>query len=136
MEGMWVEILTTDQPASSYFVAENDLGEVVGFASGGAEREANQAGDGEIYAIYVLEAYQGRGIGRRLVSAVAQRLHADGFISALAWVLEDNQTARQFYESLGGEQFGNRTATIGRVNLVEVSYSWSDITPLLVERAV
>ena len=135
-ESRWDRILTTDQPASSYFVAENDVGEVVGFASGGPERESNQASRGEIYAIYVLELYQGKGIGRRLVEAVAQRLQAEGFSSVLAWVLKDNRPARRFYESLGGEQVGRKKTAIGGTDHIELSYGWGDIGSLIFKRAV
>ena len=135
-ESRWNKILTTDQPATSYFVAETDVSEIVGFASGGPEREGNQTYRGEIYAIYVLKEYQGQGIGRRLVSAVAQRLLVNGLGSMLAWVLTDNQPACRFYESLGGEQVGRKKTTIGGTDLEEVAYGWRDIARLKLEPAV
>ncbi|MCY3648791.1 MAG: hypothetical protein OXG40_03550 [Acidimicrobiaceae bacterium] len=45
----------------------------------------------------------------------------------MLWVLEDNRRARRFYESMGGEQVGQRTTTIGGADLTEVSYGWKDI---------
>ena len=130
------KILTTDQPATSYFVAETDVGKVVGFASGGPEREGNQTYRGEIYAIYVLKEHQGKGIGRRLVSALAERFLANGLGSMLAWVLTDNHPACRFYESLGGEQVGRKKSTIGGTNLEEVAYGWRDIASLRLEPTV
>ncbi len=58
-------------PATSYFVAvvEPQL-EVVGFSNGGPSREQVLPQAGELYAIYIRDAYQGRGIGRRLFRAV------------------------------------------------------------------
>ncbi len=136
MESRWEKILTTDQPATSNFVAETDVGKVVGFASGGPEREGNQTYRGEIYAIYVLKEHQGKGIGRRLVSALAERFLANGLGSMLAWVLTDNHPACRFYESLGGEQVGRKKSTIGGTNLEEVAYGWRDIASLRLEPTV
>src|ERR1041384_1555207 len=56
------------QPNSySYFlhVAEED-GRVVGFADGGKERSHPESGLGELYAIYLLKEFQGRGTGHLL----------------------------------------------------------------------
>ena len=82
-ESRWEEILAIDQPTSSNFVAETEGGDIVGFAGGGPEREGDKNYLGELYAIYLLEGYQRKGFGRRLVSVVAQRLLMDG--SAPCW---------------------------------------------------
>ena len=134
-ESRWEQILTADRPTESNFVAETVAGDVVGFAGGGPEREGNPTYRGELYGIYLLEAYQRKGLGRRLVSAVAHRLLADGFGSMLVWVLADNHPACRFYESLGGERVGRKTIAIGGADLVEVSYGWRDIANLVVEAA-
>ena len=135
-ESRWIHILTTDQPGTSNFVAETAGAETVGFAGGGPEREGNRTYPGELYVIYLLEEYQRKGVGSRLVSAVAQRLLTDGFESMLVWVLAENHPGRRFYESLGGTLVGRKTVTIGGVDLVEVSYGWRDIVDLAVEGAV
>lgn len=129
-ELVWIDILAAGRPAESNFVAETDCGEIVGFAGGGPKREGNPAYPGELYAVYLLEEYQRAGVGRRLVSAVARQLLADGFPSMLTWVLEDNCPARRFYEGLGGTEVGRQTITIGGADLVEVAYGWRDVTGL------
>ena len=131
-ESRWNEALTTDHLATGIFVAETAGGDVVGFADGGPEREGNRTYRGELYAIYVLQEHQNRGLGRHLVSAVAQRLLDDGFSSMLVWVLEDNRRACRFYESLGGEWVARKTVAIGGADLKEVSYGWRDIADLVV----
>jgi GNAT superfamily N-acetyltransferase len=105
---------------------------VIGFASAGPERSGNYPYQGELYAIYMLKAYQGRGVGRRLVSAVAQGLLDLGLSSMLVWVLKDN-LFRAFYETLGGEQIGEQDISIGNQTLREVAYGWPDIHPLVTE---
>ena len=130
-EAAWKQLLTTDRPGTSYFVAETEGDGIVGFANAGPEREGDRIYRGELYAIYILEEYQHMGLGRRLVSCVTRRLLTDGFNSMLLWVLEDNHPACRFYESLGGERVGRKTVAIGGADLVEVSYGWRDITDLV-----
>ncbi len=129
-QSMWSEALTTDQPATTILVAETEAGDVIGFASAGPEREANPNYRAELYAIYLLQEHQNRGLGRRLVSAVTHSLLEHGFTSMLLWVLEDNRPARRFYESLGGKRVSRKTVTIGDANLQEISYGWRNITAL------
>ena len=130
-ESHWIDLLTADRPGTSYFVAETEVGDIVGFANAGAEREGDSTYRGELYAIYILEECQRMGLGRRLVSRVTLRLLADGFDSMLLWVLEDNHPAIRFYESLGGERVGRKTITIRGVDLVEIAYGWREITDLV-----
>ena len=82
------------------YVAEDDGG-LVGFVSGGYERQGDAVYSGEIYALYVLKNFQRQGIGAELVSALANRLNHFGIYSMLVWVLEHNPY-RRFYEKLSG----------------------------------
>ena len=125
-ESRWNDIFAANQPATSTFVAETGEGEIVGFASGGPERQGDPTYFGEVYAVYVLQDHQRRGVGRHLTVAVIGRLRRDGFASMLLWVLEDNAPARRFYESMGGEPVGRRITTIGGADLTELSYCWKD----------
>ncbi len=111
------------------YVAEDPVGQIVGFASGAPERTGHAEYKGELYAIYLLAEYQKRGIGRRLVSAVAARLLRNGFHTMLLWVLANNP-ARHFYEALGGQAVISQPITIGGVALEEVAYGWKDLTTL------
>lgn len=126
----WNESLAN--PQNQYhrvFVAEVG-GEISGFAGYGSEREADPVYLGELYAIYILQSAHRKGIGRRLVNAVAQDLMAQGITSMLVWVLADNP-ARGFYERLGGFYLREKAIEIGGRNLIEVAYGWKDIRPLV-----
>ncbi len=130
-ESWWESVLSQDRSVGRIFVAQQYGGEVIGFAGGGREREGNPAYRAELFFVYLLVEYQRRGLGRRLVSAVAERLLADGLDSMLVWVLKDNHATRRFYESLGGEKVSSKTIAIGGTDLVEVSYGWSNINGLV-----
>ncbi|GAC1691733.1 MAG: GNAT family N-acetyltransferase [Candidatus Dormibacteraceae bacterium] len=105
------------------FVAE-EPGGVVGFASGGRERAGEEGYEGELYAIYILDAAEHHGHGRELVRAVADALREKNLPNMIVWVLRDNAPARQFYERLGGVYVREQPITIGTTTLEEVSYGW------------
>lgn len=128
----WLKTISEPGEHCCVLVAVEQQVGAVGFASAGPERSGNFPYQGELYAIYMLKAYQGRGVGRRLVSAVAQGLLDLGLSSMLVWVLKDN-LFRAFYEALGGEQIGEQDITIGNQTLREVAYGWPDIHPLVTE---
>ncbi len=109
--------------ASRVYVVE-EAGAIVGFASGGRERAGEDAFEGELYAIYLLDAAQRRGHGRQLVRAVAEGLREMGLENMIVWVLRDNAPARTFYERLGGEYLREQPITIGGALLQEVAYGW------------
>ena len=131
-ESLWKDLLTTDRPGTSYFVAETGGGDIVGFANAGPEREGDSTYRGELYAIYILEEYQHMGLGRRLVSCVTRRLLADGFNYDAA-VGAGGQSTRLSDSTSHWEvsELAERPSSIGGADLVEVSYGWRDITDLV-----
>ena len=82
------------------FVAEDD-GRVLGFTTGGYERNGDAVYGGEIYTLYVLKNLQRRGIGTSLVSALAMQFEANGIYSMLVRVLKLNPY-RRFYSKING----------------------------------
>ncbi|MGA9537546.1 MAG: GNAT family N-acetyltransferase [Desulfobacterales bacterium] len=106
------------------FVAE-DAGRVVGFITGGDERNKDDIYRGEIYTLYVLKHFQRRGIGGRLVSALATRLNRNGIYSMLVRVLKLNPY-RRFYQKINGTYLKTeRLPFAGEVMDVE-AYGWLD----------
>jgi GNAT superfamily N-acetyltransferase len=125
-ETFWQD--TIERQTQGIFVAEMD-GEVVGFASCGSERTQNPIYTGELYAIYLLQQAQRRGLGRELVHSVVRWLLEQAHTAMLIWVLEQNP-ARRFYEALGGQSIERKTLAIGGINFWEVAYGWSDLASL------
>ena len=71
-----------------------------GFAALGPARRDDEAGSGEVYALYVDPVHWNRGVGRLLLSHAVQRLFRE-YNNAVLWVLEFNVRARKFYEHAG-----------------------------------
>ena len=116
-------------PEGHVWVAADASGKVAGFASAGRERSGSYPGyDGELYAIYILKEYQGKGIGKKLVQAAADWLIEQGMTSMTVLVLEDNP-AVSFYEALGGTYLADLQAEIGGKLMNERVYGWKEISP-------
>jgi GNAT superfamily N-acetyltransferase len=126
---IWNSILKSGGSQGYAYVAVNEEGQVAGFAIGGFSRDANPEYRAELYAIYVLEAYQKQGLGKALVGEVVRRLMEEGMHSLIIWALEENP-ARKFYETLNGKVVDSRAITIGSRQYREVAYGWQDIHPL------
>ena len=85
-------------------------GAIVGWVAGGRCRDADRPGpgQGEIYAIYVLPEWWGRGVGRLLMAHAVRVLSEAGYRDITLWVLEANQQARRFYQAAGFRPDGSR----------------------------
>jgi L-amino acid N-acyltransferase YncA len=113
--------------APAVFVAEHASGEIVGFVSGGAIRDARPGFDAELYAIYLLKDAQGAGVGRALVRRLSQELAEQGHRSMIVWVLANNSACR-FYEQLGGRLLEESTHTIDGRDYPDRCYGWNDLS--------
>ena len=127
------ELSEADERQEYIYVAENEEGLIIGVAMGGPERSHHPLYTGEIHFLYLLPAYQRRGIGRRLSISVVERLVEQGMGSLLIRVLKVNAPARRFYEALGGqlvpdveEQIEERGAVLDLV-----AYGWREASELL-----
>lgn len=125
-EELWRRALSPDN-ATFVYVAEDADGQIVGFASGGPARQDAPKHESELYAIYLLQEHQGRGIGRQLFDAVVRTLVDRGMRSMAIWVLADN-LACGFYEAMGGRKVYERQEEADDVVLDEIGYGWDYIT--------
>lgn len=129
-EATWRRDLAASSGVQATWLAERTGTGPVGFAMCGAAREPVEGIEAEIYALYVLQAEQRRGIGRALVRAAARHFVRNGYFGFYLWVLKANR-ARLFYEALGGEEIGERTERLGKHPFAQVAYGWHDLTALV-----
>ena len=127
-EELWRRALSPNN-ASFVYVAEGADGQIVGFASGGPARQDAPNHESELYAIYLLQEHQGRGIGRQLFNEVVRTLVDRGVRSVAIWVLADNP-ACGFYEAMGGRKVYERQEEVEGMVLDEIGYGWDDISTL------
>jgi GNAT superfamily N-acetyltransferase len=106
-EQKWVQILSGTHHT---YVCELDDGKIIGFVSFGKERSGEY--EGELYAIYLLEEYQGKGIGKELLKIAATRLKEQGYNSMWIWVLKENPS-KHFYYAFKPTLIKEEVLTIG-----------------------
>jgi L-amino acid N-acyltransferase YncA len=125
-EQFWQRVLAQTDTRHVCLVAEDEAGEIVGFATGGPERAGAYPFAGEIYSIYIRAENQGQGLGRRLMQAAAEQLARQGMLSVMVWVAAANPF-RRFYEALGGQEVDRKQEEMGGQLIEEVAYGWPDI---------
>lgn len=125
-EGMWRSGLENPDWKGVMFVAEAPEREIVGFVVGGPPQEPDEEFACELWAIYLLRAYQGQGIGRQLFRRFVEEMVGRGNTSMLLWVLAENPTVR-FYERMGGTKVREKEIEIGGKTLVEWAYGWREL---------
>lgn len=108
------------------YVAVGPLGAIVGFGSCGAEQTGSMSFGGEVYTLYVDDAWHGRGVGSGLLRVMFAQLTRDDHRSAVIWVLDGNP-ARWFYEKLGGMLVAQRVSKQWGATITERAYGWSDL---------
>jgi GNAT superfamily N-acetyltransferase len=122
---LWSEWLSGD---TAVLVAERAK-RVIGFAHAGKIREPLERCDAELYSLYLLREFQGRGVGSGLLKAMSSVLAERGFRSLAVWVLERNPS-RSFYERHGGKLTTSKVIEIGGARLMEVAYRWPELKSL------
>lgn len=105
-------------------------GQLWGYVTVGRQRLDRYPYRGEIFELYVDPMYQGRGAGRRLLSAGIWTLVNHGLNPVMLWVLEDNTAARRFYERCGGLLFASGDARVGDELHTTAAYGWPATLPI------
>ena len=127
-EEIWRRRLQAPSPGCATWLAQSgDL--VVGFASCGPARHRLEGLEAEVYALYVLQEHQRRGIGAALLAECARHFVRQGLFGFYLWALKANR-ARLFYEALGGSPAGEKSERLGQHSFLEVAYAWHDVARL------
>lgn len=79
-------------------IVAKDNGRVIGFVGYG-DRGDEAPNTGEIFALYVLAEYYGKGVAQQLMKAGLQQI--TNYPQVCLWVLKENKRAIRFYEKCG-----------------------------------
>lgn len=88
----------TDLPGS-FVITDGDV--IAGHSCARPAADEAMPGWGEVWTLYVLPEYWGRGFGKALLSNSVSWLSGQGFDNVYLWALETNLRARGFYERNG-----------------------------------
>lgn len=107
---MWQQNIARED--NYVIVAENSEGKIVGFADG-SKRETNIVPNSiDLTSIYLLDEFQGQGIGKKLLKQILQHFKSLGIEKVFVDVLADNKT-RYFYEYYGAKVYSTTQIKIG-----------------------
>ncbi|MGI8640968.1 MAG: GNAT family N-acetyltransferase [Pyrinomonadaceae bacterium] len=109
------------------FVAETAKDGIVGFADFGKSREKDFAYEAELYAIYLLREFQGKGIGENLFKLCQKEMIADEVNSMYLMALRISPY-KSFYEKMGGKLVGKGNYFLALVEYETVIYGWRDLS--------
>ena len=124
-ERQWREAFEKADGSWFCFVAENEKGELIGFAKGVPYTDADHPEfRGELNKIYVLREFHRRGLGRRLVGCVVRRFLERGITSMLLFG-DARNPSNGFYEALGAEKLFSKTGEF------HGGYGWRDLQRLV-----
>jgi len=125
----WITLLRAGREL--LLVAQNDEGQVIGYALSKRTAKEEQGYDCELVAMHINRDFHRQGAGRLLLAETARRMHTLGCRSLGLWVLDGNP-ACGFYEHLGGMAHGEQFFEIAEFNLRRrvVGYLWEHIEDL------
>ena len=83
---------------------DKDGEHVIGFAGYGPCRNDDLKNAGELFALYILKEYYGKGVSDQLMDAVLEELKK--YPVTAVWVLKENKRAIRFYERRGFRKDG------------------------------
>lgn len=86
---------------SHVWLVAQDEGRVVGYAYGGAFHPRSAYRWSAEVSVYLGKGSRGRGLGRRLVTAVLDELRVRGYVNAFAGTTLPNQASTALFEALG-----------------------------------
>lgn len=89
---------------TKYYVVEEENC-IIGFCSFGESRDEKYKEYGEIYALYLLEGFQGEGLGRKFFDLAISYFKEKGFDKFIVKCLIGNPS-EEFYKHMGGKIIG------------------------------
>jgi GNAT superfamily N-acetyltransferase len=81
--------------------------------------------------LHVRPDLKGRGIGKALMQRAAQILVDSGRTNYYLWVLNGNEPACRFYESIGGVPADEKTVHFGGKDVLATRFVWDTFDPIL-----
>ena len=104
------------QGKANYFVAENEVNELIGFSSYGENRYEKIQCEKELYTIYVRESHQGHGVGGMLLNSILKDIKETNYSLGVA-VFQKNPF-RGFYTKNGFAKINEEQIDMGGFHLI------------------
>lgn len=104
-----------------FVITHGDI--IVGHSCARAAADEAMSGWGEVWTLYVLPEYWGKGFGKALLQNSVDWLMEQGYERVYLWALETNTRARRFYEKQGFRENGDTMrCEIGGTIVTDIRY--------------
>ena len=120
---------TYDESTKNTLVIEQDS-KLIGFVRFGTTKDENYPQIGEIFALYLLSDYKGKGYGKQLVQSAVKELIKQGHKNMVIGCISKNPS-NEFYKHIGGIKKSERPFLKTGDNLIENIYYFHNINELL-----
>ncbi len=131
----WTKILQSKNTQQFVALFDEQIVDFAGFGPIHSESRINHpllkdknVNIGEVYAIYLLEEYKRKGLGKVFFNKCRLWFDQHEVNSFITWVLADNHRAIHFYKSEGGEVIEEMVITIGDKKYQETCYVFTTQT--------
>ena len=119
-EGNWKERINRFGSRSMVLVSGDGY---IGTVSFGASSIEKYSGWGEVYTLYLLPQYTGKGLGKRLMDRALAEVKESGYSRVMLFALDKNISARRFYENYGFKVNGDMMKKrFGHKMVTEIMY--------------
>ena len=126
----WRSRFTCDRPRFTW-VAVSPADQIVGFVDAQSpSRPEERVFDAELDYAYVLQSWQGQGLGRRLLEGLARDLSEAGIKSVGVRFFAANHSGEKFYRRMGALPYGERVLNILGCDVPIRVFHWPDIAAL------
>lgn len=103
-----------DPESRVYFIRyQNDVAGFLKLSWGNSQSEHELENAFEIHRLYLLNEFQGKGLGKALMSFALEEAHASGKDWVWLGVWEHNLKAQSLYQKYGFEKFSEHTFAVG-----------------------
>ena len=119
-----LQVLPTAAAITDAFLKETLVWEEDGVLKGMLRGGPIGADCWEVHQLYIDPFFQREGIGSRLMMAFLEQARESGASSVILWVLEENLSARSFYERVGFS-FGGEIQKVGKTDKRQLLYRLS-----------
>ncbi|MDQ0351942.1 ribosomal protein S18 acetylase RimI-like enzyme [Alkalibacillus filiformis] len=123
-EKLWINNISAQD--QYIIVAEDETGQIVGFASGGKRVTNEHEDSGDLTSIYILEEFQGQGVGTQLMKEMFAYFRKVGYHTIFVEVLKSNES-KFFYEAFEAVHNETSSITIQGKELDLLIYKWTEI---------
>jgi len=126
----WAQYLGNPSDHRWVYVAIDPVAGIVGFAEATRCKPSRFGPTFEIPVLYILQSHARRGLGRRLMHALAGSLLSQGRGDIGLWSLANNRAARAFYEAIGGRLVASRAERERGGRNILAGYRWPSAAEL------